>query len=101
MGRRLAAAFAVVVLLAVGLLGGLAWRTTGRQIASLAARATTRPHATSPRCSASLHGGRLLAQADLYSAQLLAARAARRSPCSTRRCASVTGYGRIGPALER
>ena len=101
MARRLAASFAVVVLLAVVLLGALTWITTGRQISRLA---TSRHDATASTVAAVLGAEFTVAGAwqktDLYPAQLLAARSGATLAVLDRSGTPVVGSGPSAAALE-
>ncbi len=101
MASRLAAAFAAVVLLAVVLLGGLTWRTTGRQLSRLAA---ARQAATTQDVAAVLGAEYTSAgswgRADLYPAELLAARSGATLVVVGPTGTSVRGDGASDAALE-
>jgi two-component system, OmpR family, sensor histidine kinase BaeS len=102
MARQLALAFAVVVSLAVVLLGGLTWRATGREVARL----STARHRTAAQGAASVLGATFAAagswrQADLYPAQLLAARSGATLAVRDAAGALVSGSGQSASALER
>jgi signal transduction histidine kinase len=102
MARRLAASFAVVVLLAVVLLGALTWITTGRQISRLA---TSRHTATASTVAAVLGAAFTAAGAwrttDLYPAQVLAARSGATLSVLDRSGTPVVGSGPSAAALEK
>ncbi len=102
MGRRLAGSFAAVVLLAVVLLGALAWRSTGREITRLAAAR----HEAAARGVAAVLGATYASagswrSADLYPAQLLAARDGALLSVLDPAGRAAGGSGRSAAALEQ
>jgi len=102
MGRRLAAAFAAVVLLAVVLLGGLAWRTTGREIARLAAtRHLTGAQNVAALLATAYSTAGFWRRADLYPAQRVAARNGALLTVLDSAGKQVSGSGRSAATLER
>ena len=102
MGRRLATSFAAVVLLAVVLLGGLAWRTTGREISRLAAaRHQAAAQGVTAVLGATYSAAGSWRSADLYPAELLAAREGALLSVLDQAGAPVTGSGGSAARLEQ
>src|SRR5580704_6852866 len=102
MAKRLAAAFAVVVLLAVVLREGLAWRTTSRQISHLAAlRHAVAAHNVTAVLGAAYTAAGSWPKADLFLAQLLAARSGATLQVLDSAGARVTGSRTSASVLAR
>jgi len=100
MGRRLAVAFALVALLAVGVLGAVTWIETRNQVSGLV---KSRNDATARDVAAALGDAYSAAgswqQADVRSARMLAATSGATLEVRDQAGASVTGTGGFGPGF--